>query len=107
MRVLVDANLPRGLGRLLPGHEVVSAHVHDWSDLDDGALLTAAAAAGYAAFLTMDQNLRFQQNLAGRPLAVLLLRARSNRLPDLSPLVPAVLAALPGAPPGAVTMIDA
>lgn len=107
MRVLLDANLPRGLGRLLAGHEVVSAHAHAWSDLDDGALLSAAAAAGYAAFLTMDQSLRFQQNLAGRPLAVVLLRARSNRLPDLAPLVPAVLAALPGAPAGEVTVVAA
>lgn len=107
MRVLLDANLPRGLARLLPGHDVVSAHAHRWSDLDDGALLDAAAAAGYAALLTMDQSLRFQQNLAGRPVAVLLLRARSNRLPDLEPLGPAVLAALPSAPAGAVTVIAA
>jgi predicted nuclease of predicted toxin-antitoxin system len=107
VRVLLDANLPRGLGRLLAGHEVVSAHAHAWSDLDDGALLDAAAAAGYAAFLTMDQSLRFQQNLAGRSLAVVLLRARSNRLPDLRPLAAAVLAALPEAPPGEVTVIAA
>lgn len=107
MRVLLDANLPRGLGRVLAGHEVRSAHAHGWSDLDDGALLSAAAAAGYRAFVTMDQSLRFQQNLAGRPLAVLLLRARSNRLPDLAPLVPAVLAALHGAPPSEVTVIVA
>lgn len=106
MRLLLDANLPRGLGRLLAGHDVVSAHAHDWSDLDDGALLDAAAAVGYTGFLTMDQSLRFQQNLAGRPLAVVLLRARSNRLPDLTPLVPAVLAALPGAPPGEVTVVN-
>ena len=107
MRVLLDANLPRGFGRLLAGHEVVSAHAHRWSDLDDGALLDAAAGAGYAAFLTMDQSLRFQQNLAGRPLAVVLLRARGNRLPDLAPLAPAVLAALPGARPGEVTVVAA
>ena len=107
MRVLLDANLPRALGRHLVGHEARSAHAHVWSDLDDGALLTAAARAGYDAFLTMDQSLRFQQNLVGRPIAVVLLRARSNRLPDLAPLVAAVLAALPGAPPGEVTVVGA
>lgn len=107
MRVLLDANLPRAFGRLLAGHEVVSAHAHEWSDLDDGRLLAAAEAAGYGAFLTMDQSLRFQQNLAGRPLAVVLLRARSNRLPDLEPLAPAVLAALPSAPAGEVTVVAA
>lgn len=105
--MLLDANLPRALGRHLSGHEVISAHTHGWSDLDDGALLGAAVAAGYEAFLTMDQSLRFQQNLAGRPLAVVLLRARSNRLPDLAPLAPAVLAALRGAPRGKVTVIAA
>ena len=107
MRVLLDANLPRGLGRLLVGHEARSAHAHGWSDLDDGALLGVAAAAGYTAFLTMDQSLRFQQNLAGRPIAVVLVRARSNRLPDLAPLVPAIRAVLPGAPPGEVTVVGA
>ncbi len=55
----------------------------------------------------MHQSLRFQQNPAGRPLAVVLLRARSNRLPDLTPLAAAVLAALPEAPPGEVTVIAA
>jgi uncharacterized protein (DUF433 family) len=88
-------------------HPRARVDAHAWSDLDDGALLTAAAAVGYAAFLTMDQSLRFQQNLIGRPLAVVLLRARSNRLPDLAPLAPAVLAALPVALPGEVTVIAA
>ncbi len=105
MRVLLDANLPRGLARLLAGHEVRSAHAHGWSDLDDGPLLDAAAAAGYDAFVTMDQSLRFQQNLAARPMVVVLLRARTNRLPDLAPLVPAALEALAVAPPGAVAII--
>jgi hypothetical protein len=104
---LLDANLPRGLGRLLTGHDAVSAHAHEWSDLDDGALLTAAVDAGYTAFLTMDQSLWFQQNLAGRALAIVLLRARSNRLLDLSPLIPAVLDVLPRAPHGQVTVVSA
>ena len=72
--------------------------------LDDGRLLTAAEAAGYGAFLTVDQSLRLQQNLAGRRAVVLLLRARSNRLGDLEPLAPAVLAAPPSAPAGVATV---
>jgi predicted nuclease of predicted toxin-antitoxin system len=105
VRVLLDANLPRGLARLLAGHEVRSAHAHGWSDLDDGPLLDAAAAAGYDAFVTMDQGLPFQQNLAARPMAVVLLRARTNRPPDLAPLVPAVLEAPAAAPPGMVAIV--
>ena len=104
MRVLLDANLPRALARLLAGHEAESVHQRRWSDLDDGPLLDACAGQ-YDALVTLDQSLRFQQNLRGRPLAVLVLRARSNRLEDLVPLVPALLAVLPRAPAGEVTIV--
>ena len=104
MRVLLDANLPRALARRLVGHDAESVHRRGGSDLDDGALLDACAGA-FDALVTLDQSLRFQQNLRGRPVAVVLLRARSNRLDDLEPLVPALLAALPGAPAGEVTLV--
>ena len=104
MRVLLDANLPRALARRLAGHAAESVHRRGWSDLDDGALLDACAGT-FDALVTLDQSLRFQQNLRGRPVAVVLLRARSNRIQDLEPLVPALLAALPGAPAGEVTLV--
>ena len=106
MRVFLDANLPRALARLLTGHDAQSIHQRGWSDLDDGPLLDACAGQ-CDALVTLDQSLRFQQNLRGRPLAVLVLRARSNRIADLAPLVPAILAALPGAPAGQVTIVGA
>jgi hypothetical protein len=56
--------------------------------------------------LTVDRNLSFQQNLVGQALAVVVLRARTNRLADLLPLVPEVLSRLPGAQLGAVTTIS-
>lgn len=65
MRVLLDGNLPRAFAALLPGHRVTTIHQRRWSDLDDRPLLDAAEAE-YDAFITMDQNLRFQQNLRGR-----------------------------------------
>ena len=101
MRVILDGNLPRGLARHLPGHVVHTIHSRRWSDLDDGALLDACAPE-YDAFVTMDQSLQFQQNLSARPLAIVVLHARSNRLADLTPLVPALLAALLTAVPGHV-----
>jgi predicted nuclease of predicted toxin-antitoxin system len=104
VRVLLNANLPRALARLLAGHDAHSIHQRGWSDLDDGPLLDACAGQ-YDALVTLDQSLRFQQNLRGRPLAVLVLRARSNRLEDLTPLVPAILAALPRASAGQVTIV--
>jgi hypothetical protein len=81
-------------------------HQRRWSDLNNGALL-AAAAPEYDAFITLDQSLRFQQNLAGRAIAVIVLRARSNRLADLAPLVPDLLRVLPSAPPGQATLLGA
>ena len=104
MRVVLDANLPVDFGKLLTGHQVDSVHQRGWSDLDNGALLTACQAE-YDAFITLDQSLRYQQNLRGRPIAVLILQARSNRLQDLAPIAPALLAALPGASQGLVTLV--
>lgn len=63
MRVLLDSNLPRGLAALLPGHRTDTTHQRRWSDLDDGPLL-AVAAKEYDAFITMDQSIRYQQNLS-------------------------------------------
>lgn len=74
MRVLLDSNLPSAFAGLLPGHRTETTHVRGWSDLDDGPLL-AAADVEYDAFVTMDQNLQFQQNLRGRRLRIVVVRA--------------------------------
>jgi hypothetical protein len=55
--------------------------------------------------VTLDQSLRFQQNLRDRPVAIVVLRACSNRIQDLEPLVPVLLAALLVARPGEVTLV--
>lgn len=93
MRVLLDSNLPRAFATLLPGHRTTTTHQRRWSDLDDGPLLDAAE-RDFDAFVTMDQNLRFQQNLRNRRLRIILLRAPRNSLPALAPVAPAVLSAL-------------
>ena len=104
MRVLLDSNLPRAFATMLPGHRTESTHRRRWSDLDDGALLDAADGE-YDAFVTMDQNLRFQQNLRGRRLRIVVVRARSNALPALAPVAPAVLAALREMAPGELRIV--
>ena len=106
MRVLLDGNLPAALGGLLVGHEVHTIHERRWSDLDNGVLLTSAAGE-YDAFITMDQSLRYQQNLSGRDIAVVVVRAQSNRIEDLEPLVAPILESLPLAPRGAATILGA
>lgn len=93
MRVLLDSNLPIAFAALLPGHRTDTTHSRRWSDLDDGPLLDAAERE-YDAFITMDQNLRFQQNLRGRRLRIVIVRARRNTLPILAPLAAVVLVAL-------------
>ena len=93
MRVLLDSNLSRAFATLLPGHRTDTTHQRRWSDLDDGALLTAAEVE-YDAFVTMDQSLRFQENLRGHRLRIVLIRAPRNSLPVLAPLAPTVLATL-------------
>ena len=53
----------------------------------NGVLLGLAEGAGFEIFVTMDKGLEYEQNLAGRSIAIVILRARSNRLADLLPLV--------------------
>jgi hypothetical protein len=64
-------------------------------------------ARGFQAFLTVDQNLQFQQNVAASGIAVVLVVARTNRLKELRPLVPAILDALRGAKAGNVVRVGA
>lgn len=89
MRILLDESLPYELVAELPGHEVRSVQKMGWSALKNGELL-AVAANEFDLFLTADQNLRYQQNLSSLPVAVVVLIARSNRLQDLRPLLPAL-----------------
>lgn len=93
MRVLLDESLPRPLAKQIVGHDARTVSQMKWTSLGNGALLKQAAAA-FDVFLTADQHIEFQQNLATLPLAVVVLVAESNRLESLEPLVPAVLQAL-------------
>lgn len=94
MRVLLDESLPRQLSRHLTGHEVFTVHSQGWSGSTNGELLRLAANQGYDVFLTADQGIEFQQNLRNYGLGVVVVRARSNRMEHLLPLVPDVLAAI-------------
>lgn len=69
-RILLDANMPRGLLARLPAYEVRTAHRMGWSQLANGALLAAAEAEGFEAMITADRNIRYQQNLSGRRIAL-------------------------------------
>lgn len=106
MRVLLDEQLPKRLARELIGHEVRTVQQEGWAGLANGELLTRAANAGLELFITADQNLQYQQNLAGAPLAVIVLVAPSITIEGLAPLVPSILAAMPSLGVGQVIRID-
>ena len=106
MRVLLDGNLPRTFAALLPGHRVDTVHQRHWSDLNDRPLLDAAERE-YDAFLTADQNLQYQQNLRGRRIRIVVLRAKRTSLPELAPLAPLVLAALAEMSPAELRVVGA
>jgi hypothetical protein len=73
MRILFDHGTPRGLARALPGHTVLTARARGWDRLNNGALLTAAEEAAVDLLLTTDQRIRYQQNLTGRKIAIVVL----------------------------------
>ena len=89
MRLLLDESVPSRLRRALPGHEVRTVGEMGWSGVKNGKLLALAATA-FDAFVTVDKNLPYQQNLSTLPVAVIVLDARSIELPALLPLVPAL-----------------
>jgi predicted nuclease of predicted toxin-antitoxin system len=106
MRVLLDENLNWRLKRDLPGHEVESVPLLGWAGIQNGALLRKAVESAFDVLVTMDSNMVHQQDLSVHAIAVIVLRARSNRLEDTQPLIPAVLQAIPHAPKGARTIIE-
>ena len=73
MRVLFDNGTPRGVATVLKDHVVEEARARGWDILRNGELLDAAEAAGFQVFITTDRNLRYQQNLTNRKIAVVIL----------------------------------
>ncbi|HHI78556.1 MAG TPA: hypothetical protein ENK02_01105 [Planctomycetes bacterium] len=105
MRVLLDECLPRRLKPLLGGHNVQTVPEAGWSGKKNGDLLRVASES-FDAFITMDQNLQYQQNLKVAELAVIVLECRTNRFEDLLPLVPRLLDLLrEGIAPGEIVRI--
>jgi hypothetical protein len=94
VRILLDECIDRRLAKALKGHSVKTVPQMGWAAIQNGRLL-ALAEKDFDIFVTVDRNLSFQQHLPRFKIAVLVLRAPSNRLVDLLPLVPKVLVAIP------------
>jgi hypothetical protein len=106
MRVLLDECVPRPLKRELSEHTVNTVSEMGWSGIENGELLALIRGAGFEAFVTVDQNLAYQQNLRGLGVGVVVLAARTNRLEDLQPLVPSLRETLQRLQPGELTRIS-
>jgi hypothetical protein len=97
MRILFDHGTPSGLARPLAGHEVTEAIERGWERISNGELLTKAEAAGFELLITTDKNIRYQQNLKGRKIAIVVLGNSAWRMArqHIDRIV-AVNAAIPG-----------
>ena len=104
MLVLFDHSTPAPLRDALKDHVVVEAVERGWERLGNGALLDAAEAAGFEIFVTADKNMRHQQSLTGRKIAVVVLG--NAQWPVLRRYVDRVVGALNGATPGSYSEVE-
>jgi hypothetical protein len=105
MRLLLDECVPRPLKRELRDYEVTTVVEMGWAGKKNGELLKLMMQESFTILLTTDQNLRYQQNLQQAGVAVVVMVAPSNRLPDLVPLIPSVCSALITIAPGEVVEV--
>ena len=99
MRILFDKNVPVGVRRFLSGHDVHTFAEMQWHpQLENGEILKAGEASGFDVMVTSDQNIRYQQNLTGRKLALVVLGSNIWRIVREyeAEIAAKVAAALPG-----------
>ena len=104
MRVLIGACLPVELKILLEGTEVKTARDMGWRGLDNGQLLKKADGR-FDVLVTMDKAMPSQQILAHHSVALVVIKAQSNRIADLKPLLPAIQAAIVHSARGMATRV--
>jgi hypothetical protein len=104
MRILFDHGTPSPLVSFLKGHTVVKTKEMGWETLSNGELLKVAEEAGFEVLLTTDKNIRHQQNLTGRKIALVVLG--NPRWPVVRLNVERIVAALSVTEPGSYTEIE-
>lgn len=102
-RILLDENVPIGLTRRL-GEDARHVLQLGWSRVSNGLLLTSAEQAGFEILITADSNLRFQQNLLGRRLGVIVLS--TNNWAQVRRSIDPIIAALDAIQIGEVILVD-
>jgi hypothetical protein len=98
MLILFDNGTPRGLARFLAGHTVEEARARGWEELRNGQLIDLAEQAGFEVILTTDKNIRYQQNLTARKIALVVLE--HSQWPMVKLVAGTIVAAVNAAKPG-------
>jgi hypothetical protein len=104
MLILFDHVTPKGIARVLSHHTVTKAKDRAWDTLSNGDLLAAAEEAGFDVLVTADKNIRHQQNLTGRRLALVVLS--TPQWPVVRLHLEIIAAAVDAATPGSYTEVE-
>ncbi len=105
MKVLLDECIPRKLKNSFSGHECQTVPEAGLAGQKNGQLLLLAERIGFEVLVTMDKGLQYQQNLLGRSIAVIIVRAQSNRLADLLHYVEACRSIISSIQPGEISRV--
>jgi hypothetical protein len=98
MLILFDNGTPRGLARFLTGHAVEEARGRGWEELANGELIDVAEQAGFEVMVTTDKNIKHQQNLKARKIALVVLE--HSQWPMVKLVAEAIVSAVNAAAPG-------
>ena len=104
MRILFDHGTPSGIAAALSGHEVTEAIERGWERASNGDLLKVAEAAGFDLLLTTDKRIRYQQNLTGRKIAIVVLGNSTWRIVRL--YLERIALSVNAATPGSYAEVD-
>ncbi len=105
MKLLLDHNVDRRLRRDFPDHSVSTTYENGWSDARNGELLRMAESNDFDVLLTADANIKDQQNISGRSIAVLIFRAFNNRLVTHREMIGQVAETLTRIQPGQIVEV--
>jgi hypothetical protein len=104
MKILFDNGTPNPMARSLVGHQVTFARKIGWHELENGELIERAESAGYEILLSTDKNIRYQQNLKGRKIALVVLG--NSQWPRVRLHLDKIVAAVNDCTPGSYTEIE-
>ena len=104
MKILFDNGTPKPIAASLVGHEVSYARKMGWHELENGALIQQAEEAGYELLLSTDKNIRYQQNLTVRTIAIVVLG--NSQWPVVKLYLDRIAAAVNAAKPGSYIEVD-